>query len=148
MRITICYLVIANSYIQMCSCRKEMNMNKRLILIVGGISIVGNFLIGTIWGWVTALSFLIGLFLFALIVFGRYALLKFYLKTFALRTVLYTNPISAILYSFVDPHSSKQSNDLDDLFPSKKTQEPEELPPFHFKEATEEEQRGNNTGKM
>ena len=119
-------------------------MNKRLILIGGGIFIAVTLLIGLLWGWVSVLAFLIGLSLFALIVLGRYALLKLYLKTYSLRTVLYTNPFSAILYSFVDPQRRKGSSDLDDLFPSQKRQEPEqadELPPFHFTDTTEEEQK-------
>jgi hypothetical protein len=110
-------------------------MNKQLILIGGGIFIAVALLVGILWGWAGAIAFLVGLPLIALIVFGRYALLKFYLKTFSLRTVLYTNPFSAVLYSFVDPHKRKGSSDLEDLFPSEKRQEPEgvdELPPFHF----------------
>ncbi len=123
-------------------------MNKRLIRIVGEILLVVMLLVGALWGWVTVLAYLIGLFLVTLVVFGRYALLKFYLKTYSLRTVLYTNPISAMLYSVIDPHKSNQSSDLDDLFPSPRTQrsaEPEELPPFRFTKAIEEEQRENNT---
>ncbi|MFL5702826.1 MAG: hypothetical protein ACJ8AG_08355 [Ktedonobacteraceae bacterium] len=121
-------------------------MNKRLILIVGGIFLVVTFLVGAIWGWITVLAYLIGVLLVTLIVFGRYALLKFYLKTYQLRTVLYTNPISAMLYSVIDPHSRNQSHDLDDLFPSPKTQGPdesEELPPFRFTKATEEQRESN-----
>lgn len=125
-------------------------MNKRLIYTVGGILLVVLLLVlvGALWGWVTVLAYLIGLFLVTLVVFGRYALLKFYLKTYSLRTVLYTNPISATLYSVIDPHRSNQSSDLDDLFPSPKTQrsaEPEELPPFRFTQAAAAEQRENNT---
>ncbi len=124
-------------------------MHKQLILIIGGILLVIALLVGVVWGWVTVLAYRIGIFLVTLIVLGRYALLKFYLKTFSLRTVLYTNPISAMLYSGIDPHNSNKSSDLDDLFPPQKTQrpeEPEELPPLRFPEATEaiEEQRGNN----
>ncbi|MEO8953010.1 MAG: hypothetical protein ABI465_00435, partial [Ktedonobacteraceae bacterium] len=85
-------------------------MNKKLMLIVGGILLVGLLLVGATWGWVTALSYLIGLFLVTLIVLGRYALLKLYLKTYSLRTILYTNPFSAMLYSAIDPHSRNQSN--------------------------------------
>lgn len=117
-------------------------MNKKLILIVGGILLVGTLLVGAIWGWVTALSYLFGLFLVTLIVLGRYAFLKFYLKTYSLRTILYTNPISAMLYSAVDPHSHNQSNDLDSLLPTQKKQRPDELdelPPFRFTEGTEEQ---------
>jgi hypothetical protein len=116
-------------------------MNKQLILIVGGILLVGTFLVGAIWGWVTVLAYLVGLSLVTLIVLTRYVLLKFYLKTYSLRTILYTNPSSAMLYSVIDPHSRNQSRDLDDLFPSPKTQGPdesEELPPFRFPKATEE----------
>ena len=100
-------------------------MDKQLILIGGGIFIAVTLLIGVLWGWVSVLAFLIGLPLFALIVLGRYALLKMYLKTFSLRTVLYTNPFSAILYSMVDPQSRKESSDLEDLFPSQKRQKPD-----------------------
>ncbi len=135
-------LHIADCYMQLNSNRKEGSMNKKLILIVGGILLVGTLLVGAIWGWVTALSYLFGLFLVTLIVLGRYALLKFYLKTYSLRTILYTNPISAMLYSAIDPHRSNQSSDLDDLFPTQKKQGPnesDELPPFRFTEGTEEQ---------
>src|SRR5438105_13306054 len=121
-------------------------MNKQLILIAGGVLLVVTLLVGAIWGWVTVLSYLIGLFLVALVVMGRYALLKFYLKVYQLRTVLYTNPFSAILYSVTDPHNRNQSRDLDDLFPSQKTQGPdesEELPPFRFTKVTEEKRERN-----
>lgn len=116
-------------------------MNKRFILILTGM-----LLVGVIWGWFTALAYLIGIVLVTFIMLGRYALLKFYLKTYSLRTRLYTNPISAMLYSVIDPHRSNNSSDLDDLFPSHQTQRPEEseeLPPLRFTEATEV-QRGNN----
>lgn len=100
-------------------------MDKQLILIGGGIFIAVTLLIGVLWGWVSVLAFLIGLSLFTLMVLGRYVLLKLYLKTFSLRTVLYTNPFSAILYSMVDPQSRKESSDLEDLFPSQKRQKPD-----------------------
>ena len=115
------------------SSRKERSMNKRLILIVGGILLVGTFLVGVVWGWVTVLGYLIGVFLVTLIVLGRYALLKNY----PLRTILYSNPIT-----WLYPHSPNQSRDLDDLLPSQKTQGPdesEELPPFRFTKANEEQ---------
>jgi predicted MFS family arabinose efflux permease len=124
------------------SSRKERSMNKQLILIVGGILLVGTFLVGAIWGWLTLLEYLIGVFLVTLIVFSRYALLKNY----PLSTMLYTVPTSW-LYRVMNPQSRNQSRDLDDLFPSQKTQEPdgsEELPPFRFTKATEE-QRVSNT---
>lgn len=108
---------------------------KQLILIIGGILLVGTLLVGMIWGWVTVVAYLIGLFLVTLVVWGRYALLKLYLKTYSLRTQLYTSPISAMLYSVIDPHSRTQSSDLDELFPSPTKQKPdelEELPPFRF----------------
>lgn len=117
-------------------------MNKRLILIVGGILLVGTFLVGAVWGWVTVLEYLIGIFLVALIVLGRYVLLKNY----PLSTILYSNPITW-LYSMKNPYSRNQSRDLDNLFPSQKTQRPdesEELPPYRFTKATEE-QRERNT---
>jgi len=101
-------------------------MNKRLILLGVAIFLALTLLIGVAWDWVSALAFAIGLSLFALIVLGRMALLKFYLKTYSLRTILYTNPFSAMLYSVVDPHRRNNSSDLDDLFPSQKRQEPEE----------------------
>lgn len=113
-------------------------MNGQLTLIGGGIVLVVILLVGAFWGWVTALAWLIGIALFTCIVLGRYALLKLYLKTYTLRTVLYTNPISAMLYSAIDPHQRYQTQEPDDLFPSQKIQEPEELPPFDFTEVTEE----------
>jgi hypothetical protein len=112
-------------------------MNKQLILIVGGILLVGMFLVGMIWGWLTVLEYLIGVFLVTLIVLSRYALLK---KS-SLSTMLYTVPTSW-LYSVMNPQSRNQSRDLDDLFPSQKTQGPdesEELPPFRFTKANEEQ---------
>jgi hypothetical protein len=128
------------------SSRKEKSMNTRLILIFGGILLVGMFLVGAAWGWVTVLAYLIGVFLVALIVLGRYALLKFNLKNYSPRTaLLYTNPIS-MLFSGMNPHSRNQSRDLDDLFPSQKTQGPdesEELPPYRFTKATEEQRECN-----
>jgi hypothetical protein len=123
------------------SSRKERRMNKRLILIFGGILLVGTFLVGAAWGWVTVLAYLIGVFLVALIVLGRYALLKNY----PLSTILYSNPITW-LYSVKNPHSRNQSRDLDNLFPSQKTQGPdesEELPPYRFTKATEEQRESN-----
>src|SRR5438270_7789655 len=69
------------------SSRKERSMNKQLILIVGGILLVGTFLVGAIWGWLTLLEYLIGVCLVTLIVFSRYALLKNY-------------PLSTLLYFF------------------------------------------------
>ena len=111
-------------------------MSRQLLLLVVGILLVGVLLIGAIWGWFTALAYLIGLLLFMLVVFVRYAMLKFYLKTYSLRTILYTNPFTAILYSMVDPHRNNSSSDLNDLFSTSKTQgqeELEELPPFRFK---------------
>ena len=107
-------------------------MNKQLILIVGGILLVGTFLVGAIWGWLTLLEYLIGVFLVTLIFFSRYALLKNY----PLSTVLYTVPTSW-LYSVMNPHSRNQSQ---------KTQGPdesEELPPFRFTKATEEQRESN-----
>ena len=95
-------------------------MNKQLILIVGGILLAVMLLVGMLWGWVTVFAYLVGILLVTLIVWARYALLKFYLKTYSLRTILYTNPFSAMLYSIVDPHRSTQSSDLDNLFPSPK----------------------------
>ena len=123
------------------SSRKERSMNKQLILIVGGILLVGTFLVGAIWGWLTVLEYLIGVFLVTLIVFGRYALLKNY----PLSTIMYTVPTSW-LYRVMNPQSHNQSRDLDDLFPSQKTQGPdesEELPPFRFTKANED--RESNT---
>ena len=117
-------------------------MNKQLILIVGGILLVGTFLVGAIWGWLTLLEYLIGVFLVTLIVFGRYALLKNY----PLSTIMYTVPTSW-LYRVWNPQSHNRSRDLDDLYPSQKTQGPdesEELPPFRFTKANEE-QRVSNT---
>ena len=117
-------------------------MNKQLILIVGGILLVGTFLVGAIWGWLTVLEYLIGVFLVTLIVLTRYALLK----NSPLSTMLYTVPTSW-LYRVLNPQSRNQSRDLDDLFPSQKTQGPddsEELPPFRFTKANEE-QRVSNT---
>ena len=134
-------LFIANRYSVLNSSRKERSMNKRLILIVGGILLVGTFLVGAIWGWVTVLEYLIGVFLIALIVFSRYALLKNY----SLDTILYSNPITW-LYRVMNPHSPNQSRDLDDLVPPQKTQGPdesEELPPFRFTKATEEQRESN-----
>ena len=122
-------------------------MNKQLIFIAGGIFIAVTLLIGVVWGWVSVLAFLIGLSLLACVVLGRYALLKLYLKRYSLQTVLYTNPFSAILYSFVDPHSKKETSDLDEFFPSKKRREPEstdELPPLHFTDTVEETRKENN----
>jgi hypothetical protein len=119
------------------SSRKERSMNKQLILIVGGILLVGTFLVGAIWGWLTLLEYLIGVFLVTLIVFSRYALLKNY----PLSTLLYTVPTSW-LYRVLNPQSRNQSRDLDDLYPSQKTQGPdesEELPPFRFTKANEEQ---------
>ena len=120
------------------SSRKERSMNKQLILIVGGILLVGTFLVGTflvgtIWGWLTVLEYLIGVFLVTLIVLSRYALLK----NSSLSIILSTVPTSW-LYSVMNPHSRNQSQ---------KTQGPdesEELPPFRFTKATEE-QRVSNT---
>ena len=123
------------------SSRKERSMNKQLILIVGGILLVGTFLVGAIWGWLTVLEYLIGVFLVTLIVFGRYALLKNY----PLSTIMYTVPTSW-LYRVLNPQSRNQSRDLDDLYPSQKTQGPdesEELPPFRFTKATEEQRESN-----
>ena len=123
------------------SSRKERSMNKQLILIVGGILLVGTFLVGVIWGWLTLLEYLIGVFLVSLIVFSRYALLK----NHPLSTLLYTVPTSW-LYSVWNPQSRNRSRDLDDLYPSQKTQgpdEPEELPPFRFTKATEEQRESN-----
>ena len=112
------------------SSRKERSMNKQLILIVGGILLVGTFLVGAIWGWLTVIEYLIGVFLVTLIVFSRYALLKNY----PLSTLLYTVPTSW-LYRVLNPQSRNQSRDLDDLLPSQKTQGPDES----------EEQRESNT---
>ena len=128
------------------SSRKERSMNKQLILIVGGILLVGTFLVGTflvgtIWGWLTVLEYLIGVFLVTLIVLSRYALLKNY----PLSTIMYTVPTSW-LYRVMNPQSRNQSRDLDDLFPSQKTQgsdESEELPPFRITKATEEQRESN-----
>ena len=119
-------------------------MNKRLILIGGGIFIGITLLIGVVWDWVSVLAFLIGISLLASIVLGRYALLKLYLKRYSLQTVLYTNPFSAILYSLVDPHGKKETSDLDEFFPSKKrpgTQPADELPPLHFSDTNEDTQK-------
>ena len=111
-------------------------MNKQLILIVGGILLVGMFLVGAIWGWLTVLEYLIGVFLVTLIVLSRYALLK----NSSLSTMLSTVPTSW-LYSVMNPHSRNQSQ---------KTQGPdesEELPPFRFTKANEE-QRESNTEEL
>ncbi len=111
-------------------------MSRRLLLLVVGILLVGVLLVGVLWGWFTVLAYLIGLLLITLVVFVRYALLKFYLKTYSLRTILYTNPFTAILYSMIDPHRNNSSSDLNDLFPSSQKQgqdESQELPPFRFK---------------
>ena len=116
-------------------------MNKQLVLIVGGILLVGMFLVGAIWGWLTLLEYLIGVFLLTLIVLGRYALLK----NSSLSTMLSTVPTSW-LYRVLNPQSRSQSRDLDDLYPSQKTQgpdEPEELPPFRFTKATEEQRESH-----
>ena len=118
------------------SSRKERSMNKQLILIVGGILLVGMFLVGAIWGWLTLLEYLIGVFLVTLIVLSRYALMK---KS-SLSTMLYTVPTSW-LYSVLNPQSRNQSQ---------KTQRPdesEELPPFRFTKANEE-QRESNTEEL
>ncbi len=123
------------------SSRKERSMNKRLILIVGGILLVGTFLVGAIWGWMTVLEYLIGVFLVTLIVLGRYALLK----NCSLRTILYTTPTSW-LHRVMNPHSPNPSRDLDHLFAPQKTQGPdesEELTPFRFTKATEEQRESN-----
>ena len=116
-------------------------MNKRLILLIGGILLVVTFLVGTIWGWVAALAFLIGVFLITLIVLAKYASLKLFPCT-----LLYTEPIWWGLYRMVYPHKRNQSRDLDDLFPSQKTPGPdelEELLPFSFSKATEEQRESN-----
>ena len=83
----------------------------------------------------------LGVFPVTLIVFSRYALLK----NSSLSTMLSTVPTSW-LYSVMNPHSRNQSRDLDDLFPSQKTQgsdESEELPPFRFTKANEEQRESN-----
>lgn len=101
-------------------------------------------LVGFVGNWVMVLALYIGLFIFGLMAFGRYGILKLYLKTYSLRTILYTNPFSAILYSVVDPHSKNRSSDLEEIFPSEIRQQPqelEELPPFHFNDADEKEQQ-------
>jgi hypothetical protein len=119
-------------------------MNKRRILIVGGIVVVVTLLVGVVWGWAVALTCLAGVFLLALVVFSRMTFLKYYLGTYSLRTMLYTKPTSAELYSSVDPHNRTQPQEPDDLnalFPSQKMQEPDELPPFHFAEGTQEENK-------
>lgn len=120
-------------------------MNKLLIILIGVAILVGvTMLVGFLWNWVMVLAVYIGVFIFGLMAFGRYGILKLYLKTYSLRTILYTNPFSAILYSVVDPHSKNQSSDLEEIFPSEKSQqhqESEELPPFHFKDASEVDQK-------
>lgn len=58
-------------------------MNKQLILLAGAIGMTVTLLVGAVWGWVSALAFVIGLSLFALIVLARAASLKLYLKTFS-----------------------------------------------------------------
>jgi hypothetical protein len=127
-------LNIANRYSVINSSRKERSMNKRLILLIGGILLVVTFLVGTIWGWVAALAFLIGVFLITLIVLARYASLKQGFnplegdaqKTNSPRTLFYTEPIWWGLYRMVYPHNRNQSRDLNDLFPSQKTPGPDE----------------------
>ena len=124
-----------------------MGMNMRSILLIGGVIIVTTLLVGVIWGWAAGLACLIGGFLITLLVYIRMALLRFYLRSYSLRTILYTNPISAILYSFVDPHrrsQSQESDDLNALFPTQKIQEQDELPQFHFTETADEENGENN----
>jgi hypothetical protein len=138
---------IANRYSVINSSRKERSMNKRLILLIGGILLVVTFLVGTIWGWVAALAFLIGVFLITLIVLARYASLKQGFNPLqSPRTLFYSEPIWWGLYRMVYPHNRNQSRDLDDLFPSQKTPGPdesEELLPFSFSKATEEQRESN-----
>jgi hypothetical protein len=101
-------------------------MNKQLILLGGGIFIATTLLVGVLWGWVSALAFVIGLSLFALIVLARAASLKFYLKTLSRRTMLSTDPLWAALYSFFYPHRRNQPSDWDDRFSSQRREESEE----------------------
>jgi hypothetical protein len=119
-------------------------MNKQLLLS-GGLIVIGvSLLIAILWGWIMVLAIYIGLFFLGLMVLGRYGLLKIYLKTYSLGTILYTHPFSAMLYSMVDSHRSKQSSDLEDFFPAEKRphpQESEELPPLHFTDASLTDQK-------
>lgn len=94
-------------------------MNKRFLLIVGGLLLVGTFLGGAIWGWVTVLEYLIGVLLLGallltLMVLGRGALLKTFSR----------HPLSW-LSRLMNPYSRNQSRDLDDLFPPQNTQGPD-----------------------
>jgi hypothetical protein len=73
--------------------QRKKSMNKQLILLAGVIGMTVTLLVGVVWGWVSALAFVIGLSLFALIVLARGASLKLYLKTFSRRSMLSTNPL-------------------------------------------------------
>ena len=93
-------------------------MNKQLILISGVLFIAATLLIGVLWGWVSALAFVIGLSLLALIVLARGASLQPYLKTFSQQTMLTSNPLWAALYRTFYSHHKNQPGDRDDLSPS------------------------------
>jgi hypothetical protein len=101
-------------------------MNNQSILIGGGIFIAATLLVGVLWGWLSALAFVIGLSLFALIVLAREALLRPYLKTFSRKTMLTSNPLWAALYSSFYLHRQNQPDGLDALSPSQRRDVSEE----------------------